>query len=1102
MGICQASYINPHEMNMSMLNNFNRSNMLKNIQHKYPEENITFKNGNLNNNNQFSMNNNFGNFNNIGNMNYNFGNIKNNFAFDYNTNSNIENLNNKQNSNYNMGNMNNMGNMYNNWGNMYNNMGYLYYNIPNMNSNIEGNINSIKSSNNNNFEDVKSERGNINNDKKNNKFEINIDSSLNTNKDLFNNNIINNDFNIIKKNENDLVQNINTNNINKNQFSDNLEKSNIVYMHKNIKVNNDSNHINLSKLKDKMCILHGIQKPYNKYCKTCQKNICSWCIQHENHQLINLNSLESSVEKYNESIENLKKMKEIKEEINNIFLEKMNKYNKINNKISELSSTIESFEKLIKYNETIIKAYGNNIYNYYVLDSFQKLNFILDKKELIKELDDELEFNFKEANKNQKKNLISQKNDNFIILNNFTNFEQLNKLKLNQANGCTEYINMLISEKYCKNWGLNEGIREFLQNQYDGIITAIKTKKNLKIIKIGNKEEMKGTKVYLNFDFINIIDNKLIGKIRYYENEKILKISNDGVLWLGDFLLGSSKSEKNNNELIGTFGEGMKIAILALCRLNKNITIISSDKEYNFLIKEDNIFLINNQPQKSLHLRYKKLKHSEEADKVIIIINNIDKNEWGNQIINYLWLLDDDAKIYVSYDKDNREIGYILAEDYLRSKVYVKGIFVQCIKNQNNNKLLDCPGFNIDIKLDRDRNYILNNYEFQNIVTDIISNFFNQKVIFILNAEKEIEITKMKKKEEEERKKKELEVKKKKKKEEEEKKKKKKEEWEKKKKKKKRDEKGKEKEKERIGLKNKKESEEKKNKELEVKKINGEEVKKINGEEVKKNNGEKERKNKESEEKKSNGEEEKKINGEVEKINKEEEEKINKGEEKKKKEEVEIKKLNNLKNDNINAYDYQNVLIDIINSIGNENLNFISSYDLANNLSQESIEYIWNKVYLTIDKEKSPVTNESEIQNFIREKNLPKNFYPYLKVNYDLMQILERSKNYISISDKFDGYIANSIEVKPKGKYLIALGEIYSKIKKLEPSFNENKVRFIKFGINDKNFCYLGNNIINFSSLKLEEEIDNTWKFWIFIKIAKILDINIEENYYIIKNGF
>ena len=41
---------------------------------------------------------------------------------------------------------------------------------------------------------------------------------------------------------------------------------------------------------------------------------------------------------------------------------------------------------------------------------------------------------------------------------------------------------------------------------------------------------MMNNTAYLNFDFINIIDNKLIGKIRYYENEKILKISNDGAL--------------------------------------------------------------------------------------------------------------------------------------------------------------------------------------------------------------------------------------------------------------------------------------------------------------------------------------------------------------------------------------------------------------------------------------------------------------------------------------------------------------------------------------------------------------------------------------------
>ena len=32
---------------------------------------------------------------------------------------------------------------------------------------------------------------------------------------------------------------------------------------------------------------------------------------------------------------------------------------------------------------------------------------------------------------------------------------------------------------------LREAIREFIQNQYDGVITKIESKKNLKIVKVG-----------------------------------------------------------------------------------------------------------------------------------------------------------------------------------------------------------------------------------------------------------------------------------------------------------------------------------------------------------------------------------------------------------------------------------------------------------------------------------------------------------------------------------------------------------------------------------------------------------------------------------------
>ena len=36
-----------------------------------------------------------------------------------------------------------------------------------------------------------------------------------------------------------------------------------------------------------------------------------------------------------------------------------------------------------------------------------------------------------------------------------------------------EYTNTWISMNYCKSWGILEGIREFLQNQMDGITSLI-----------------------------------------------------------------------------------------------------------------------------------------------------------------------------------------------------------------------------------------------------------------------------------------------------------------------------------------------------------------------------------------------------------------------------------------------------------------------------------------------------------------------------------------------------------------------------------------------------------------------------------------------------
>ena len=111
----------------------------------------------------------------------------------------------------------------------------------------------------------------------------------------------------------------------------------------------------------------------------------------------------------------------------------------------------------------------------------------------------------------------------------------------------------------------------------------------------------------------------------------------------------------------------MKLAILALCRENKYVTIISSNKKYSFAIKEDPLFLKDNEPQRCLHFKYEEFKNSEK-DIVQVTIDNITKEEWGKQIINFLWFADDNAQIYTSFNKYDEEIGQILFEKYFRNK--------------------------------------------------------------------------------------------------------------------------------------------------------------------------------------------------------------------------------------------------------------------------------------------------------------------------------------------------------------------------------------------------------------------------------------------------
>ena len=92
-------------------------------------------------------------------------------------------------------------------------------------------------------------------------------------------------------------------------------------------------------------------------------------------------------------------------------------------------------------------------------------------------------------------------------------------------------------------------------------------------------------------------------------------------------------------------------------------------------------------------------------------------------------------------------------------------------------------------------------------------------------------------------------------------------------------------------------------------------------------------------------------------------------------------------------------------------------------------------------------------------------------------------------------YAEKTEEVEPKNEYKIAIKDICSKVQLKLKEFSEDKIKFKKFEKIDVNLCFKHKEIIYFSSIKLDEKLNEEWKFWIFVKILNICEIKIEDSY-------
>lgn len=220
-----------------------------------------------------------------------------------------------------------------------------------------------------------------------------------------------------------------------------------------------------------------------------------------------------------------------------------------------------------------------------------------------------------------------------------------------------------ISPNYVSNWGINEAIREILQN-------AIDADKN------GYKKSI------------------------YYSGD-ILYINNEGIsLSAKDLILGcSSKSDQNG--MIGKYGEGFKLALVALLRKGMNVYVDNNDKLWSPSFKVSEQF----------GTQVLNIEESDDGrgEGLTFVISPVDQQLY-NSLLNYFPCIDESFGNIVNCDN-----GQILLDKQFKGKMYVEGLYIQTDDNFQYGY-----NFNSDVvELDRDRKAI-NYYELRALTAQSI----------------------------------------------------------------------------------------------------------------------------------------------------------------------------------------------------------------------------------------------------------------------------------------------------------------------------------------------------------------------------------------------
>jgi len=191
-----------------------------------------------------------------------------------------------------------------------------------------------------------------------------------------------------------------------------------------------------------------------------------------------------------------------------------------------------------------------------------------------------------------------------------------------------EKIEITIVKDYVQEWGVYEGVREIIQNGIDG-------------------QEEYGCEL----------------KVNYTPNGN-LAVENVGGSIPREALLLGFTTKRDDDTLIGKFGEGLKLGVLALIRAGKTVKIKNNGVIWTPCIEQSDKF-------NAEVLKFKITKATKPSPGLRVLIGGISREDWNNYKQKFLVLKTRDKTMI------NTAYGDLLTDPKHRGRIYVKGIEVE-----------------------------------------------------------------------------------------------------------------------------------------------------------------------------------------------------------------------------------------------------------------------------------------------------------------------------------------------------------------------------------------------------------------------------------------